>query len=206
MDPSDSAAIIFMIIIGLGIGAAVLAWRKTARKRLERLSPAFELGTSRPSGPFGSAVEGLYKGYTCRYTVQYASQYDPGGALLRIAAIGAKRWSAEPANAGSRLMVKLGLARDFEIGDRVLDERFRFSADDEAALQSVFGTEQARDALHTLAATKNFKGVGAREDRVDIRWAPRNRQIDEDTDTVRFRLETATGLAIACNLVPRLGS
>jgi hypothetical protein len=206
MDPSDSAAIIFAIIVGLGLGAAALAWRQAARKRLERLSPAFELGTCRPAGTFGTAVEGLYKGYTCRYTIQYASQYDPGGALLRINATGTHRWSAELANTGSRLLVKFGLAKDFDIGDRVLDERFRFSADDEAALQSVFGTESARDAMHTLAATDNFKGVGAREERVDFRWAPRSRALDEDTDTVRFRLETATNFAGACNLTPRLGS
>lgn len=206
MDNDQTAFFIFGLIGFLGLGIAALAIRQTARKRMARLAPAFELGTAKKVGLFGSAVEGLYKGYTCRYTVQYASQYDPGGALLRMVASSSNPWSVELANTGSRLLVKFGLAKDFDIGDRVLDERFRFSADDEGVLRSVFGTESTRDAMHTLSATENFKGVGAREDRIDFRWAPRNTRLDEDSETVRFRLETAVTLARACNIVPRLGS
>lgn len=206
MNFENAAFTIFAIVIGLGLGAAGLAFWQTARKRLERLSPAFELGTCRTIGPFGSAIEGLYKGYTCRYSIQYASQYDPGGARLRINATSNTQWSAEPANTGSKLLVKFGLAKDYEIGDRVLDERFRFTAEDEGVLQTIFGTESARDAMHTLAATENFKSVGAREERIDFQWAPRNRHIDEETESLRFRLESAISLAIACNLMPRFGN
>ena len=206
MDTELPVFFIFAIVVGFGLIIAVMAFQRTAKKRTARLSPAFGLGTCKRVGFFGSAVEGLYRSYSCRYTLQYPSQYDPGGALLRIAVTDPNRWSAETANMGSRLLVKFGLAKDFDIGDRELDERFRFSADDEGILRSVFDSEAARDAMHTLAATENFKGVGARAERMDFQWAPRNPKLDEETDTVRFRLETAVSFAQACNIAPRLGS
>ena len=91
--------------------------RHHGRKRAERLAPAFELGTSRRVGPLGTVVEGLYRGYHCRYTIQNASQYNPGGASLRLALTGPHRWTAELTDTGGRLMVKLGIFKDLEIGD-----------------------------------------------------------------------------------------
>ncbi len=206
MDFENTAFIIFTIVIGLGLGAAALAFRQTARKRLERLSPAFELGTCRSSRTVRICDRGSVQGLHLPLHDSIRLAVRPGRSAAPDRRRQHQPWSAEPANTGSRLLVKFGSAKDFDIGDRVLDERFRFSAEDEGVLRSIFGTESARDAMHTLAATENFKCVGAREDRIDFQWAPRNRHLDEDTETLRFRLETATNLATACNLTPRFGN
>ena len=124
---------------------AVVVLRSNGRQRLERFAPAFELGTSRLIGPFAMTVEGLYRGYTCRYTIQPASQNNPGGASVRLFITGAPRWSAEVATAGTRLMVKVGLMQDLNIGEHDLDERLRFSAEDESVLRSTFAVESGID-------------------------------------------------------------
>jgi hypothetical protein len=190
------------VVVGLGVMAVVL--RSRARHRLERLGPAFELGTSRAEGFLGTRVGGIYRGYSCSVLIQHPSQYDRGGASLRVAVSSPDTWSAEAPNPGARLMVKVGLFKDFDVGDRFLDERLRFSTEDEGSLRSRFGTEAVRSAMHRLIGSENFESVHTREDRIDVKWSPRVAALDDDPEVLRNRLELVTELIAACSYPPRL--
>lgn len=193
-----------LAIVAVPVAAATVIHR-IARRRRERLAPAFELGTCRGAGPLGTIVEGLYRGYSCRYAVQHASQYNPGGASVRLAATSPVAWSAQLADAGSRLMVKVGLLKDVEVGADEFDQRLRFTAEEEGALRSLVGTETVRSALGALLASPNFAAVRVRADRLEARWVPRSPSLDEDPEVLRFRLEAVVTLAGACGCSPRLG-
>ncbi len=206
MNPDDLVAGIAVAAVMIGVTIAVVMMRRVGRERLIRLAPAFEFGTCKKVGPFGMTVEGLYGGFTCRYTIHPASQNNPGGASLRIAVTGAGSWSAESAGAGSRLLVKVGVLEDLEIGDPDLDQRIRFTADDGSGLRSLFGADHVRTAFRAVLATENFAKVQCRPDRLETRWRPRDRRLDEDGDVLRERLEAVTGLATACGCVPRMAS
>jgi hypothetical protein len=188
--------------VGLGVVLSLLLHK--GRRRAKRLGPAFELGTSRAAGFLDSAVEGLYRGHACRYLIHYASQYDRGGASLRISVIAPHRWTVAIANIGSRLLARLGLLKDFEIGDPELDQNLRFAAADESVLRSVFESESARDAMRLLAGSENFESCHVSPDRVDVRWSPRAPKLDEDPETLRERLEIVISLIVACGYPPRL--
>ena len=100
------------------------------------------------------------------------------------------------------MLAKFGLLKDFEIGDRELDEHFRFTADEEGSLRSIFGTETVRDAMHVLTASENFESIRVRPERVDVKWSPRMPQLDEDPETLRTRLEFVVTLVFACGYPP----
>ncbi|HSN54962.1 MAG TPA: hypothetical protein VLT32_09825 [Candidatus Sulfomarinibacteraceae bacterium] len=201
-DDLVAAAAIAVVLIGVGVAVAVM--RRAGQKRLATLAPAFELGTCRKVGPLGMAVKGLYCGYTCRYTIQHASQYSPGGAALRLAAAVPFRWSAHVVDAGSRLMVKLGLLQDLDVGAGELDDRLRFAADDEGDLRSLIGTGSVRTLLGTLLESPNFTAVQVRGGHFEARWAPRERRLDEDPEVLRARLDVVASLAVACGCPPSL--
>jgi len=202
MDPEIVKLILAVVILTGGLAVVLFLLAKQGRQRVEKLGGAFELGTSRSAGVLGSAADGLYRGYACRYQIQYRSQYDRGGANLRVSVTSPHQWSTEVVKPGTRLMAKLGLLRDFEIGDRELDEHYRFSADEEGNLRSIFGTEAVRDAMHVLTASENFESVRVRSERVDVRWSPRMPTLDEDPETLRTRLEFVTALVQACGYPP----
>jgi len=206
MDPDVLKIVIGAAVLTIGLSIMVVVLRSKGRHRLERLGPAFELGTSCAVGFLGSAVGGLYRGYSCRLLIQHASQYDRGGATLRLAVFSPHRWSAEIPNPGARLMVKVGLFKNLEIGDHALDEHLRFSADDEGSLLSLFGIEGVRAAMHRLVASENFESVHAHNERVDVKWSPRVANIDEDPDVLRVRLELATAFVAACSYPPQLNA
>jgi hypothetical protein len=206
MDPDILKIVIGAAVLTIGLSIMVVVLRSKGRRRLQRLGPAFELGTSKAEGFLGTAVGGLYRGYSCRLLIQHASQYDRGGAALRVAVFSPHRWSAEISNPSARLMVKVGLYKDLDIGDHALDERLRFSADDEGSLRSLFGIEAVRTAMHQLVASENFESIHAREERVDVKWSPRAANIDEDPDVLRVRLEIATALVAACSYPPQLNA
>jgi hypothetical protein len=206
MTPDDLFAAIAVAVVLIGVAIAVVMIRRVGRKRFIRLAPAFDFGTCRMVGPFGTVVAGLYRGFTCRYTIHPASQHSPGGASLRIGVNGAGKWSADVAGAGSRLLVTVGLLQDLEIGDPDLDQRMRFTADDESGLRSLFGTDHVRTAFRGVLATEKFSGIRCRSDRLEARWSPRDRRLDEDGETLRSRLEAAAGLAAACGYMPRMAS
>ena len=189
-------------LLASGLALAVYLLVRTGRRRAEKLGVAFELGSSKPAGLLGSAADGLYRGYACRYQIQYPSQYDRGGATLRLMVSSPHQWTTEVAKPGTRLLTRFGLLKDLEIGDRELDEHFRFAADDESALRSLFATETVRDAMHVLAASENFESVRVRPQRVDIRWSPRMPKLDEEPEALRARLEFATALVTACGYPP----
>jgi len=189
-------------LLASGLAFAIYLLMRTGRRRAEKLGVAFELGSSKPAGLLGSAVDGLYRGYACRYQIQYPSQYDRGGATLRLMVSSPHQWTTEVAKPGTRLLTRFGLLKDLEIGDRELDEHFRFAADDESALRSLFATETVRDAMHVLAASENFESVRVRPQRVDIRWSPRMPKLDEEPEALRARLEFATALVTACGYPP----
>jgi hypothetical protein len=201
----DSEVIKVALVVAFLLGGLVVVlWilLSKGRQRAEKLGGAFELGTSRPAGVLGSALDGLYRGYSCRYQIQYASQYDRGGASLRLAATAPHEWTAEVAKPGTQLLAKIGLLKDFEIGDRELDEHLRFASPEEGDLRSIFGVEGVRTAMHVLAASENFESVRARSDRVDVRWSPRMKALDEDPEILRRRLEYTTALLVALGYTP----
>jgi hypothetical protein len=194
-------AIVVAVLTG-GLAVALLMLLKKGRQRAEKLGGAFELGTSRPAGVLASAVDGLYRGYSCRYQIQYASQYDRGGANLRLTITSPSQWTVEVAKPGTRMLAKIGFLKDFEIGDRELDEHYRFAANEEGSLRSLFATEAVRDAMHVLAASENFESVRVRPERVDVKWSPRMPRLDEEPEMLRARLEFVTTLVVACSYPP----
>ena len=196
----ELALVVAFLVTGLAVVLAILGGK--SRRRADRLAPAFELGTARPSGFLGSAVAGLYRGYSCRYQIQYASQYDRGGGTVRLSVSSPHQWSAEINKPGTRLLSKFGLLQDLEIGHRELDQHLRFAASEEGTLRSLFGSEKVLNAMHVLAAGENFESVHVRADRVDVKWAPRMPKLDEDPEVLRQRLEFVTELVVACGYPP----
>ena len=203
----DDSTIFFIIAIGATavIALIVAAIRSAGRRRLELLGPAFELGTARVPGALSTSVEGVFQGYTCRCTIEQRSQYSPGGAALRILASSPLQWNAAKQDIGSRLMAQIGLLKDVMIGDEELDEKLRFSGSDEASMLTVFGQEHTREALRELAGSDNFASITVRNQRVDIKWAPRKPELDDDPDALRRRLTVAVDLLAACGYPPLMG-
>ena len=148
-------ALVATVLVGVLALAAVVLLGK-GRRRAERLAPAFELGTAKPTGFLANSISGLYRGFSCRYLVQYASQYDRGGATLRLSVESPHQWSAEVERPGARMLTKFGLLEDFEIGHRDLDDHLRFAGPDEGVLRSLFGMDKVLDQMHILAASENF--------------------------------------------------
>ncbi len=184
---------------------AVAAYRRASRRRLEALAAAFDMGTTRVVGLFGTGIEGLSHGYHCRYGIEHASQYNPGGATLRVRASSPLQWSAGVAEFGTRLMVRLGVLRDMRIGDDDLDQRLRFSSSDVGALLGLFGHDRTRITMRALAATAHFSSLTVRADRTDVRWAPRRPDLDEDPAVARARIAAALELLTACGGAPVIG-
>jgi hypothetical protein len=207
MPELDDTIIAVLLVAGIALLAIVLVvvFRRGGRRRLEALAPAFELGTTRLVGPFGTAIEGIYQGFSCRYTVEHASQYNPGGATLRVQTSSPLQWSAGVEDFGARLMVRVGILRDVEVGDERLDQRLRFSSTDQTGLTALFGQERTRSAMGALSDTDNFNSVTVRSDRADIKWSPRRPQLDENPDVVRARLDAVVELLSACGYSPRIG-
>ena len=202
MDPEIAKLSLVVALLAGGLTLALYILARKGRQRAERLRDAFELGTARPAGFLGSAIGGIYRGYSCRYQVQYASQYDRGGASLRTSIVSSQQWTAELFKPGTRLLTRFGLLGDFEIGDRELDEHLRFASEEEASLRSLFGSETVRSAMHVLAASENFESVRVRSEKMDVRWSPRTPQLDEDREALRMRLEYVIALIQACGYSP----
>ena len=202
MDQEFAVLVVVVALLTSGLAFALYMLVRKGRLRTERIGAAFELGTAKPAGFLGSAVDGLYRGYSCRYQIQYPSQYDRGGASLRLTVSSPHQWSMEVAKPGTRLLTSIGLLKDFEIGDRELDEHFRFATDDEGSLRSLFATESLRDAVHVLAASENFESLRVRPGRIDIRWSPRMPKLDEEPEVLRARLEYVVTLVQACGYPP----
>jgi hypothetical protein len=202
-DPMIAALLVAGVVLAAVIVIALI--RRSGRRRLDNLAPAFELGTTRLVGPFGNMIEGLYQGYTCRYTLEQRSQYSPGGATLRVSAASPHQWSASVADMGSRLMVSIGILKDFDIGDPELDQRIRFSGTDEASILTVFSTTATRSAIRALSESENFASVTVRADRVDVKWAPRKPELDDYPDPLRTRLQAVIDLLTACGYPPQMG-
>ncbi len=202
MDPEIAKLALVAATLTGGLAVVLFILVNKGRQRAATLGVAFELGTSKAAGVLGSAVDGLYRGYSCRYQIQYPSQHDRGGANLRFTVTSSHQWSAEATKPGTRMLAKFGLLKDFEIGDRELDEHFRFAGGEEENLRSVFGTEAVRDAMHVLTASENFESIRVRPERVDVRWSPRMPRLDEEPETLRTRLEFVATLVSACGYPP----
>jgi hypothetical protein len=206
MDPQLLPFALLAIVVAGFAAVIVFIIRRRSGALLEKLGPAFELGTSRPARPFGAGVEGLYQGYFSRYTVQQASQYDRGGAMLRVNATSSQKWSAQRSQPGTGLLVTLGVLKDVEVGDAQLDRHFRFTADDSEALRGLFRLDRVREAVLRFANTANAESVSVREDRVDLKWSPRSAELDEDPEVLRDRLTVAIELTTATGAPPRLAA
>jgi len=186
------------------IGVLVLIDR-SARRRMEKLLPAFEAGTAATKGFVQPSVTGLVSGYAFHYRIEPASQYSPGGAVSTAAVASTSRWSVRVADLGSTALVKLGILADHSIGDDELDKKLRFGAPEGGILLAAFGTSAARNALRVLADGGGFHGVALKPDRCTAQWRPRSKGIDEDPTVVRDRLEAVAHLLAATGCPPRLG-
>jgi len=204
LDPTTIVMLVTVAIVAL-VALVVAVARAQARRLFDTLAPAFELGTARRVGLVPPSVEGLYQGYTCRYGIEQRSQYSPGGANLRIRLSSPLGWSASVQDTGSRLLVSVGILKDLAIGDDELDQRLRFAGSDASALSSLLGQQRTRTALRSLADTEGFASVTVRPDRVDVKWAPRHPELDEDPDVLRRRMSAAIDLLAACGYPPMMG-
>jgi hypothetical protein len=193
-------AAVALLVVGL-----LTLIHHVARRRLERLLPAFDAGTAAIAGAVQPSATGLVGGYACRYRLEPASQYSPGGAVASVLVAANVRWSVQIADLGSRALVKLGILADHPIGDDDLDRRLRFAGADTSALLAAFGTTAARTALAALADGENFHAVSVKPDRCVAQWRPRSKSLDEDPQMARRRLEAVTRLLAATGCPPRLG-
>jgi hypothetical protein len=198
-----AVALVVASVAVLIVGLLVLV-RRNSQRKMEVLAPAFELGTARVTGMAAIGIQGLYHGFSCRYTLESASQYSPGGATLRLQATSPLEWSAGVADFGSRLMVRFGILKDLEIGDQELDGGLRFSSNDPNALLTLFGQERVRAAMRKLLDTETFNSIVVRPDRIDVKWVPRRPQVDENPDVLRNRLEATVALVTACGSSPAM--
>ena len=64
------------------------------------------------------------------------------------------------------------------------------------------GVREVTGSMHVLAASENFESVRVRSDRVDVRWSPRMKALDEDPEALRRRLEYTTNLLVALGYTP----
>ena len=203
----DQSTIFALAALAAGalVALVVAVLRAQGRRLLDKLAPAFELGTARRVGLVPAAVEGLFQGYTFRYTVEPRSQYSAGGASLRARVSSPLQWGASLKDAGSRLLLSIGILKDLDIGDDELDQRLRFAASDPSSLTALFGQTRTREALRVLSAGQGFASVQIRSERVDLKWAPRQPELDEDPDALRGRLAAAVALLTACGYPPLMG-
>jgi len=203
----DHTTLMTLIAAGiLAITAIGLIWlRRSSQRLLERLGPAFELGTARRASTAPPAIAGLFQGFNCRYGIEQRSQYGPGGANLRIRASSPLRWSASRKDPGTALLTAIGILKDIHIGDDELDRRLRMAAGDTPMLMSLFGQQRTRAALHALASTEGFASISVRAQRADLKWAPRRPELDEDPTVLRRRLSAAVDLLAACGCPPLMG-
>jgi hypothetical protein len=204
MDPQLIPIAVTVAVATVILGAIALFLRRKGQRLTEQLGPAFELGTTRQLGPFASGLEGQYRGFSCRYLVQLASQYDRGGATLRVDAASAFAWSVERGQGSTKLLVSIGVLEDVEVGDIELDERYRFATDDQPSLLALMGTDTVRTALRDLGQTDNFESLRVRPERTEIKWSPRDPALDENPEELRRRLDTVAALLTAAGSTPRL--
>lgn len=203
---NETTVIVLVAIAVVALVAVIVAVaRAQARRLYDKLSPAFELGTSHRAAVVPPAVGGLYQGYTCRYGIEQRSQYSPGGANLRIRVSSPLGWSASLQDVGSRLLVSVGILKDVSIGDDELDQRLRFAGSDATALVSLFGQQRTRDALRALVDTEGFASITVRPERADVKWAPRRPELDEDPEVLRKRMAAAVDMLSACGYPPMMG-
>jgi hypothetical protein len=202
----DQTTIIVLAVVAAGalVALIVAVARGQAQRLFDRLAPAFELGTARRARVLPPAVEGLFQGYTCRYGIEQRSQYSPGGANLRVRVSSPLRWSASLQDAGSRLLVSVGILKDLAIGDDELDQKLRLAGSDASALTSLLGQQRTRTALRSLVETEGFASITVRTDRVDVKWTPRRPERDEDPTVLRVRLSAAVDLLAACGYPPMM--
>ena len=55
---------------------------------------------------------------------------------------------------------------------------------------------------YQMTDSENFEGVGVREGRIDVKFAPRAPELDDDPEALRARLDLAVALVVACGYPP----
>ena len=194
-----AGGILALVAIGL------LLVRRHAHRLCDRLAPAFELGTTRRASTLPPAIEGLCRGYACRYAIEQRSQYSAGGANLRVRTASPLAWGASRRGIAASVLASIGVLRDIAIGDEAIDRRLRLTAGDAPMLQSLLGQQRTRDALRALADSEGFASIRVRARRADLRWAPRRPDLDESPEGLRHRLAAAVDLLAACGCPPLTG-
>ena len=205
MPDLDSELVSILIAVAVTVATlAIIAFAVRAqRRKLARLEPLFEPGTVRVSR-MGGWIAGLMRGYTCRYTIQNRSQYNPGGATLRLGVVAPIAWAARLEGLLSRGMVRLGLTQDLKLGDPGLDERLRFTAHSSSDLMGALGISAARSALERVSTSDRFQHVKVSSGRCEVRWSPSDRRADVSEEVVRHRLDATLDLVTALGYPPQM--
>jgi hypothetical protein len=193
------------VFAAVAAGIVLVVARVSQDRRLRGLASCFEVGTFAISGTVARWARGRVEGFECRYRIVARDRNDPGGARLRVAALARLAWQATRSNAVSRVMVRVGLMKDVEIGDPGLDETLRFSATDGGGLKGALADARAREALRRLAATDNFYSATCDGDGLTVRWRPRARAVDENPDVVTRRIAASLLLLSALGCAPAVG-
>ena len=202
----DSQMVSILIAAAVtAVTIAIVAFAVRAqRRKLARLEPLFDPGSARVAR-MGGWIAGLARGYSCRYAIQHRSQYNPGGAILRLGVVAPVQWTARKEGLLSRGMVRLGLARDLKSDDPGLDERLRFTAHSSSDLMGALGTSAARSALERVSASDRFQHVKVAFGRCEVRWSPSDRHADVSVEVVSDRLDATLELVTALGYPPRMG-
>ncbi len=204
------AGAVVALALGLLLAAAVVAVAAAIQRRRYRpLAAAFEPGSSVVRA---FSVEGRWSGYLMRCTLQERTQSSPGGMRLVVPVLAPFRWRAVAVGRGERLLemaalglIQLGLLRDVEVGDPVLDRVLRFAAEHPQNLAVAFQSQSVRAAMRRLLALPNFRSLDVRRNRASVQFQPRTRALDENPEVLRARMTAVAELLSAVGCSPALG-
>jgi len=199
-----------VLALGLLLAVAVIAVAAALqRRRYRALVAAFEPGSCVVRA---FSVEGRWGGYLMRCTLQQRTQNSPGGMRLVVPVFAPSKWRAVAVGRGGQLveiaalgLIHLGLLRDVEVGDPVLDSALRFAAEDPQNLAVMFQSESVRGAMRRLLALPNFRSLDVRRNRASVQFQPASKALDENPEVLRTRMTAVAGLLSAVGCSPALG-
>jgi len=196
--------------IGLAVGAVTaVTFLGKDRRALRRAAGAFEPGSATVRGAIAASVAGCRGGYRWQYRLVPRTNTGPSSAQLTTRVSPRFDWKAELVGGGPWLVdlgkllaAQVGVLRDVEVGDPVLDRRFRFAASDPEELQRAFTGGGAREALLALAATQRFRAIIVRKGTCTVSWSPKDRSSDGSVEGLRARLDAVASVLTACGFAP----
>ncbi len=193
----------FIVVVAVAVLVLALSIH---RKRYRVLETAFEPGSAVVRMLW---IEGRWSGFSFRYGIQERSQNSPGGARLTALVMAPGKWRAVKVRGGAQLaelaaagLVRLGVLKDVEVGDPVLDRELRIAGADVQNLAIALKTGSVRKSLYALVAMTNFHSIDVRTDRVAVQFRPRAKGLDENVDVLRERMTALATLLSALGYSP----